>query len=91
MRRPVSYAERKRRKAYVDAYMRTCGWWVQDGNGAVTLVAICTKCGAPTRHKDMTAGHVVSVAEGGSEGGALRAECRQCQNVQGGALSRMNK
>jgi 5-methylcytosine-specific restriction enzyme A len=59
-------SERQRRRSVVDA-------WVRD-NGPV-----CPGYGIPPHPStDLTADHVVSVASGGSEAGALSVLCRSC-------------
>jgi hypothetical protein len=77
--RPVSWAERERRRKTVAA------WRAQYGNA-------CPACGAVDRHLGgmpvvLTADHAHPVRLGGDESGPLRVMCRRCQGRQGAAIT----
>lgn len=70
-RRPHSHAERVRRAGVVAAWVRVHGW-------------VCPGWDVPEHPSgDLTAAHVVAVAAGGDEGGALGVLCRTCNSRQG--------
>lgn len=69
--RPVGAGERARRAEAVDEWVRTHGWW-------------CPGWGVPDHYSDdLTADHVVAVAAGGPEDGALGVLCRPCNGRKG--------
>lgn len=74
-RPPVSHAERKRRKAFLEAYVKEIGgyWcpgWQRPGHWA-------TPRGG---RNPLSADHVLSVAATGDESGPLQPLCRKCNS-----------
>ena len=82
-RRPdyVTYAERKRRKDTVDA------WLEQHSHGNVhgKQVAICPDC--HQARASWVADHITPMARGGDESGPLRVHCVSCSRKQGARLA----
>jgi len=68
-RRPTyTWAERQRRKATVEEWINTVGYW-------------CPGWGVPAHQAvDLTADHAVAVARGGPENGPLQVLCNRCNS-----------
>jgi hypothetical protein len=82
-RRPdyATYAERKRRKATVDAWLGQHSRSQHMGKP----VAICPEC--KQLRSSWVADHVVPVDVSGDEHGDLRVHCRSCSSKQGARLA----
>lgn len=78
-----SWAERKRRKREVDAFLAAN---TVDVNDKGQRIAVCPECGH--YRGEWVADHVQPIAQGGTEDGALRVHCKVCSNQQGARLGR---
>ena len=80
-----STAQVKRRRRAVDLFLLDNAVPTDDGR----LVAVCPQCGS-WRSK-FVADHVVPIAEGGTEDGALQVHCSVCSGRQGAMLAARRK
>lgn len=78
--RTISYAERKRNKQMVDAWLAEHGAW-------------CPFCGEADYYESdgkpvqITADHVTPLSQGGDWYGPIQPMCRRCQARQGAKLA----